>query len=406
MDLHAQSLRKARRFNKYTRYRPYPTPTQFAASQDLISRMTVFLRRELLVWPNADVEFLVTFVISLMKSIDIRSESAIKLLAEFLDMDTQYVAGERHINAEHFAHEIYCYLRSPYRDLGVYDSVVQYDTPTGIPPPPSHERTRRWDPGLASRSRSQSPNLRASHSHSYPRSSREWNMLPEDSPALSREYDSRRPNSLRGQTKVSHVRDGSGRPRSGTRVKGKGKRRASTRSLSPSESGSPVAHERIATPELLAAPMSFLENTPERNTAASCTPARETSPPKTPESNSGGTPVVSPHGNPNIAHATHATNNIPLPLEGLRSLNHRIIASSSSNSETPETPTINIDRARANPMRQPRYRSQRDSIIAHLRGSVITPRPTPNLLARMTDQTVAKPNVSGMMPTWPNERAG
>ena len=220
-------------------------------------------------------------------------------------------------------------------------------------------------------------------------------MLPEDSPALSSEYDSRRPNSLRGQTKVSHVRDGSGRPRSGTRVKGKGKRRASTRSLSPSESGSPVAHERIATPEVLAAPMSFLENTPERNTAASCTPARETSPPKTPESNSGGTPVVSPHGNPNIAHATHATNNIPLPLEGLRSLNHRIIASSSSNSETPETPTINIDRARANPMRQPRYRSQRDSIIAHLRGSVITPRPTPNLLARMTDQTVAKPNVSG-----------
>lgn len=91
-----------------------------------------------------------------MKSIDIRSESAIKLLAEFLDMDTQYVAGERHINAEHFAHgpsyvlgaapilafqvssdalvflvffsEIYCYLRSPYRDLGVYDSVVQVRT--------------------------------------------------------------------------------------------------------------------------------------------------------------------------------------------------------------------------------------------------------------------------------------
>jgi len=42
--------------NKYTRYRPYPTPSQFAASQDFISRMTIFLRRELLVWPNADVE--------------------------------------------------------------------------------------------------------------------------------------------------------------------------------------------------------------------------------------------------------------------------------------------------------------------------------------------------------------
>ena len=88
-----------------------------------------------------------TFVISLMKSIDIRSENAVKLLAEFLDMDVPYVPGERHVNAEHFAHgqfhflylpwpfvsvsslctflEIYCYLRSPYRDLNVYDSVVQ-----------------------------------------------------------------------------------------------------------------------------------------------------------------------------------------------------------------------------------------------------------------------------------------
>jgi hypothetical protein len=42
--------------NTYTRYRPCPTPVQFAASPDLISRMSIFLRRELLVWPNADVE--------------------------------------------------------------------------------------------------------------------------------------------------------------------------------------------------------------------------------------------------------------------------------------------------------------------------------------------------------------
>lgn len=43
-------------------------------------------------------------MISLMKAIDIRSESAVKLLAEFLDMDSEYVAGGRHRNAEHFAH--------------------------------------------------------------------------------------------------------------------------------------------------------------------------------------------------------------------------------------------------------------------------------------------------------------
>ena len=31
-----------------------------------------------------------------MKSIDIRAETAVKLIAEFLDMDDTYVEGERH----------------------------------------------------------------------------------------------------------------------------------------------------------------------------------------------------------------------------------------------------------------------------------------------------------------------
>lgn len=44
-----------------------------------------------------------------MKSIDIRAESAVKLLAEFLDLDTSYIEGQRHPNAEHFAHG-QCYL--------------------------------------------------------------------------------------------------------------------------------------------------------------------------------------------------------------------------------------------------------------------------------------------------------
>lgn len=58
-------------------------------------------------------KFLVTFVISLMKSIDIRSENAVKLLAEFLDMDVPYVPGERHVNAEHFAHGQFSLLYIP-----------------------------------------------------------------------------------------------------------------------------------------------------------------------------------------------------------------------------------------------------------------------------------------------------
>lgn len=38
-----------------------------------------------------------------MKSIDLRSESAVKLLAEFLDIDAEPDTGQR-TNAEHFAH--------------------------------------------------------------------------------------------------------------------------------------------------------------------------------------------------------------------------------------------------------------------------------------------------------------
>ncbi|KAI0773089.1 hypothetical protein BD413DRAFT_472823 [Trametes elegans] len=109
--------------NPYTRYRPFPTPAQFASSQDYISRATIFIRRELRVWTGLDVEFLTTFTVSLMKSLDIRSEPAVKLLAEFLDMEAE--AELARTNAEHFAHELYCYLRSPYRDLTAYDNNVQ-----------------------------------------------------------------------------------------------------------------------------------------------------------------------------------------------------------------------------------------------------------------------------------------
>ena len=61
----------------------------------------------------ANPQFLTTFTISLMKSIDIRSEAAVNLLAEFLDMDAvsgvnaqAQVGGDRVLrkNAEHFAH--------------------------------------------------------------------------------------------------------------------------------------------------------------------------------------------------------------------------------------------------------------------------------------------------------------
>ena len=50
-----------------------------------------------------------------MKSLDIRSESAVKLLSEFLDMDQTYVEGDPHPNAEHFAHGLFSFLITIYR---------------------------------------------------------------------------------------------------------------------------------------------------------------------------------------------------------------------------------------------------------------------------------------------------
>ncbi|KZP24039.1 hypothetical protein FIBSPDRAFT_1013445, partial [Athelia psychrophila] len=85
--------------NPYTRYRPAPAPAAFAANPVLVARATAFLRRELRVW-------------------DDQIDAAVQLLAKFLNVNERKVT-------KHFAHEVYVYLRSPYRDLGVYDSVVQ-----------------------------------------------------------------------------------------------------------------------------------------------------------------------------------------------------------------------------------------------------------------------------------------
>ena len=42
--------------NAHTRFRPNPTPHQLSNSPELQSRCQMFVRRELRVWPNLDVE--------------------------------------------------------------------------------------------------------------------------------------------------------------------------------------------------------------------------------------------------------------------------------------------------------------------------------------------------------------
>lgn len=90
--------------NRFTKFIPPPTPFKISSSTELQSRATAFIRRELRVWVNLDSEFLASYILTLIKTIDLRCETGVKLLAEMLDVGTPYVEGHRHLNAEHFAH--------------------------------------------------------------------------------------------------------------------------------------------------------------------------------------------------------------------------------------------------------------------------------------------------------------
>lgn len=209
--------------NATTNFRPNPSPREIADSPALIQRATTFLRRELRVWSDTsrvtsspiissraggptrrtshgasngigggsgsgsrvaggvcgveggvDVEYLTMYVISLLKAIDIRSEPAIRLLADFLEPNRSTLhtatprvddpasplasiasavdsapntaprangngighgtgngngAGVKGFDypnaAEHFAHELHTFLRSPFKELWKWDEIVQ-----------------------------------------------------------------------------------------------------------------------------------------------------------------------------------------------------------------------------------------------------------------------------------------
>jgi E3 ubiquitin-protein ligase Topors len=105
--------------NPITRFIPNPTPRQISDDPILLTKATMFLRRELRIWSLVDVEVLTGHILTLIKAIDIRSEPAVRLLGELLDCE-EYPRG-----AEQFAHELYTWLRSPFKDLRRYDEIAQ-----------------------------------------------------------------------------------------------------------------------------------------------------------------------------------------------------------------------------------------------------------------------------------------
>lgn len=76
--------------------------------------------------PSVDVRFLVTYVVSIIKSMDIRSEGAAKLLAELFGDDDD---SEGHGLADHFCHEVMTFLRSGARTCKEFDTKAQYHWP-------------------------------------------------------------------------------------------------------------------------------------------------------------------------------------------------------------------------------------------------------------------------------------
>lgn len=109
--------------NRHTHYRPAPTPAQvrhdvFHGGTHIARRITAFVRRELQVWPYADVEFLTKYVLSLLQVFDVGQEETVKLVGEFLGEDT----------ARHMLHELSCFLRSGKREVRDYDrsALLQY----------------------------------------------------------------------------------------------------------------------------------------------------------------------------------------------------------------------------------------------------------------------------------------
>lgn len=113
--------------NRLSRFRDL-TPQLFVRDQELISRAKKWIRRELQVFqflnPEAiarranNAEFLLEYIVAILKTVDVKGSQAEDMLQEFLGRD----------NTRLFLHELKAWLRSPYETLEDWDRHVQYNT--------------------------------------------------------------------------------------------------------------------------------------------------------------------------------------------------------------------------------------------------------------------------------------
>ena len=118
--------------NRLSRFRDL-TPQLFVQDQELVSRAKKWIRRELQVFQylNSDglgeegiarrinnAEFLLEYIVAILKFVDVKGSQAEEMVHEFLGRE----------NTRLFLHELKGWLRSPFSTLEDWDRHVQYDT--------------------------------------------------------------------------------------------------------------------------------------------------------------------------------------------------------------------------------------------------------------------------------------
>ncbi|KAI9617465.1 hypothetical protein KEM48_004803 [Puccinia striiformis f. sp. tritici PST-130] len=126
--------------NRYTKFHPvsskhflennkpkHPSrPTSGdSPSAKLIARTTRFLQRELRAFETSHlvhpIDHSIRLIILILHRVDSNSSRAVHMFSQLI-CDPQL--------AQHFSHELTCFLRSPYEDLSEWDQVLQYPTST------------------------------------------------------------------------------------------------------------------------------------------------------------------------------------------------------------------------------------------------------------------------------------
>ena len=156
--------------NRLSRFRDL-TPQVFVHDQELVSRAKKWIRRELQVFQflkSVDIgeagsarrvdnaEFLLEYIVAILKTVDVKGKQAEDMLQEFLGRDDTRL----------FLHELKAWLRSPYTTLEDWDRHVQYSNPTAGPhykagpSPHGRRRTSTEQPRYSSSSAQGSPSRR------------------------------------------------------------------------------------------------------------------------------------------------------------------------------------------------------------------------------------------------------